>query len=475
MNKLVETLGRWRSDPCSFVRENFGVEPDLWQVDALAKLNGKKIGRVCLKACAGPGKSAVLAWSGWWFLTCWGGVGEHPKGAAVATTADNLKDNLWPELAKWRNRSPFLQAAFEYQKERIFSKEHHETWFLSARSFSKTANADEQGRSLSGLHSEYPFVLIDESGDISPSIGRAAEQAMSNCKFGLVIQAGNPTSMEGLLYDSSVTNRDKWDVITITGDPDDPKRSPRIDKQWAIDEIARHGRTNPWVMAYILGLFPPSSINSLLAADEIEKAMGRHLRDSDFSFAPKMLGVDVARFGNDRSVIFPRQGLAAEEPIVMRSQRSDEVGGRVAVKARAYDADGICVDGSGGYGGGVCDYLKRANYEPHEISFSGTPNDPRFFNKRAEMYWDAAEWVKNGGSLPNMPELVREGSAPTYWLQNGKLRIEEKEQIKKRLGFSPDIWDALVLTFAVNVLRKGVTIAGTEHTNMSETEFDPYA
>lgn len=475
MNKLVETLGRWRADPVVFVRENFGVEPDLWQVDALKKLVGKKIGRVCLKACAGPGKSAVLAWAGWWFLTCWGGKGEHPKGAAVATTADNLKDNLWPELAKWRNRSAFLQAVFEYQKERIFAKEHPETWFLSARSFSKTANADEQGRSLSGLHSEYPFVLIDESGDISPSIGRAAEQAMSNCKFGMVIQAGNPTSMDGLLYNSAVTERDKWDVITITGDPDDPKRSPRIDIGWARSEIARHGRNNPWVMAYILGLFPPSNINSLLSADDVEKAIARHLREHDYSFAAKILGVDVARFGDDRTVIFPRQGLAASDPIVLRSQRADEVGARVSIKAREYESDAICVDGSGGYGGGVCDYLKRANYEPHEIQFAGSPNDPRFFNKRAEMWWEMAEWVKKGGSIPNIPELVRELTAPTYWLQNGKLRLEEKEQIKKRLGSSCDHADALALTFAVNVLRRGVTIAGTEHTNQSETEFDPYA
>ena len=393
----------------------------------------------------------------------------------MATTADNLKDNLWPELSKWRQRSKFLQFAFEYQKERIFAKDHPDTWFLSARSFSKSANGDEQGRSLSGLHSEFPFVLIDESGDISPSVGRAAEQAMGNCRAGLIVQAGNPVSMEGLLYESAVTRREKWHVVTITADPDDPKRSPRVDLAWAREQIETHGRDNPWVMAYILGLFPPGGVNALVSADEVERCFGRHLTPDQFDFAPKVIGIDVARFGNDRTVLFPRQGLAGSAPVILRSQRTDEIGGRAAVMAHEFDADGLCVDGSGGYGGGVCDYLHRANYHPHEISFSGAASNARYFNTRSEMWWEMAEWVKAGGSLPQIPELARELSAPTYWLQGGKLRLEEKDQIKSRLGWSPDIADALALTFAVKMLRKGRTLAGAQRVAVSQIDFDPYA
>lgn len=475
MATASDTIRRWRYDPVSFVRENFGVEPDIWQVQALKSLKPHGVNRLCMKACAGPGKTAVLAWIGWWFLSCFGEIKKHPKGAAVATTADNLKDNLWPELQKWRSHSRFLQAAFEYQKERIFARENPDTWFLSARSFSRTADPEEQGRSLSGLHSEYPFVLIDESGDIAPAIGRAAEQAMGNCKTGMTAQAGNPTSLEGLLYDSCVKNRDKWNITTITADPDDASRSPRISLEWAADQIKQYGRENPWVMAYILGLFPPGNVNALLSADQVEAAIGRHLRTDQYDFAPRILGVDVARFGNDRTVLFPRQGLAAQMPIIMRSQRSDEVGARAAVKAQEWDADAICVDGSGGYGGGVCDYLYRANLSPHEISFSGAASNSRFFNKRSEMWWEMAEWVKANGSLPQVPELVRELTAPTYWLQNGKLRLEEKDQIKARLGYSPDLADSLALTFSVQMLRKGRQLGGQRTVNVCQTEFDPYA
>lgn len=469
----ADTIRRWRSDPVEFVRANFQVEPDAWQVDALRSLTGGGVTRLCMKACAGPGKTAVLAWIGWWFLSCFGGIGEHPKGAAVATTADNLKDNLWPELAKWQARSPFLSAAFTWQKERIFANDHPETWFISARSFNKSASEQEQGRSLSGLHSEYPFVLIDESGDIAPSLGRAAEQAMGNCKRGLIAQAGNPTSQTGLLYDSAVTNRDRWRIVSITADPDDPKRTPRVDIAWARDQVQRFGRDNPWLMAYVLGLFPPSSFNSLIGASEVEAAHGRHLEAKDYEWAGRAIGVDVARFGDDRTTIWKRQGRVAWPPIVMQNARTDEIAARVATEAAGW-ADAIFVDGSGGYGGGVVDALRHAGHEPIEVSFSGSASDPRYFNRRSEMWWRMTEWTKGGGCLPPDPELVREMAEPTYWLQNGKLRLEEKEQIKSRLGRSPDKADGLALTFAVEVVKRPDLILPRRSDAGGRGEFDPF-
>lgn len=448
----------WRNDPVQFVRENFQVEPDQWQVDALRALKTEGVNRLCMKACAGPGKSAVLAWLGWWFLLCFGRPGEHPKGAAVATTADNLKDNLWPELSKWQQRSPALLAAFTYQKERIFAKDHPNTWFLSARSFSKSADPTEQGRALSGLHSEYPFVLIDESGDIAPSIGRAAEQAMGNCRMGLIAQAGNPTSHDGLLYESCTTLRDKHIVITITSDPDDPKRTPRVNSDWARDQIKRFGRENPWVMAYVLGLFPPGSMNSLLSMDEVESALGKHLKEEEYNYDANILGCDPARFGDDRTVIFRRQGLASFNPAVMRHARSPEIAGRLANAALECNADAIMIDAGGNYGIGAEDMLRQGGFMPLMVSGHLKADDERYFNKRSESWWKMAEWVKRGGALPPIPELAKELTTPTYYFQDGKLRLEEKDQIKKRLGCSPDLADALALTFAFPVRGKSLEL-----------------
>lgn len=475
----AETIQRWRNDPVLFVRQNFKIEPDAWQIEALEALGStdKNKSRISLQACAGPGKSAFLAWAILWFLACKAKKGEHPKGAAVAVTRDNARDNIWPEVKKWQSRSPFLDAAFEWTKERIAAKDHPQTWFLSLRSWSKTADEEEQGRTLSGCHSRYVLFVIDESGDIPISVLKAAEQGLSNCEWGKIIQAGNPTSLEGMLYAAATTLRDKWHVISITGDPDDPKRSPRIDIDWAREQISKYGRNDPWVMSYILGKFPPASINALLSLEDVEAAMNRKLRQEQFCFAQKRLGVDAARFGDDPWVIFPRQGLFAGMPVEMRRPRSNEVAARVIAAKMKWGSEMEFVDGTGGYGSGAIDAMIQAGHSPLEIQFGGKAIDPRYFNKRSEIIMLCAEWVKRGGHLPNIPALRKEMTSVTYTFQNGKFRVEEKEQVKKRLGFSPNFFDALALTFSLPEMpasNSPEAILSGERPGTLKHEWDPF-
>lgn len=470
-------IKEWRENPCQFVHENFKVDPDIWQRKVLEAFPSKDPDkqRISMQACAGPGKSAVLAWCGWNFLMCYGLHGEHPKGAAVSVTADNLKDNLWAEFSKWQDRSDTLKGAFQWTKERIFAKDHPSTWFLSARSFSKTANAEEQGRTLSGLHSKFVLALIDESGDIPPAVAKAAEQALSTDPlFGKILQAGNPTSLEGILYAAATTLSHLWYIVRITGDPDDPDRSPRIGVDWAREQIKTYGRDNPWVMSFILGLFPPSSVNALLGPDEVAAAMKRYLREDQYEYAQKRLGVDVARFGDDRTIIFPRQGLAAFKPAEMRGARTNEIAARVSLAKGRWKSEIEMVDDTGGYGAGVIDSLLQAGHSPLPVNFSGKAIDPRYFNKRSEMWFLMAEWVKRGGALPNISELARELTAPRYYFQGGKLRLEDKDQIKERLKLSPDMADALCLTFALPDMPAAQSIPGLQQTNKVEHEWDPF-
>ena len=435
------------------VEQEFGVTPDIWQVKALRAFasDDYKIFRLSLQACAGPGKSAVLAWCAWWFMLTQGEKGSHPKGAAIAVTGDNLKDNLWAEISKWQQSSPMLRDIFTWTKTRIFAKDHPETWFLSARSFSKTANAEEQGRTLSGIHSKYVLFLIDESGDIPVTVLKAAEQALSTADkvFGRIVQAGNPTSHDGMLYAAQSELADKWHVVRITGDPDDPDRSRRIDEKWAQEQIDLYGRDDPWVMSYILGRFPTSGINTLLSVDEIEDAMSRHLRENDYDFAQKRLGVDVARFGYDSTIIFPRQGLRSHKYVEMRKANSNEIAARIMSAKIKWGSEVELIDGTGGYGSGVVDSLIQAGQSPYEVIFSGKSTSPKYYNKRAEMWFEMASWIKRGGVLPKCPFLKKELSAPTYSFKNGKLILESKDQIRERLGFSPDRADSLALTFGI--------------------------
>lgn len=431
-----------------------------------------------MKACTGPGKSAVLAWIGWHRLLCFAKKGEHPKGAALSGEGrDNLRDNLWAELAKWQSRSELLMQAFTWSKEQIYAKDHPETWFLSARSYAKDADADAIGRSLSGLHSPFPFVLLDEIGDMPIQVGQKAEQIFTGgCIDGLIAKAGNPTSTSGLLYYVCTEGSDGETVITITADPDDPKRTPRVDIEHAREQIKKYGKDNPWVMATILGLFPPSSINALLGPDEVRAAMGKHYREDAYQHSQKRLGVDCARFGDDRTIIFPRQGLVAFKPVEMRNARTNDIAARVAAAKLKWQSEVEIIDDTGGYGAGVIDSLIQAGHGPIPVNFSGKAIDPKYFNKRSEMWFEMANWVKRGGALPPIQSLVKELTAPTYTFQNGKFRLEEKDQIKKRLQFSPDMADALACTFALPEMpRSPHNLAGLpEPKGQVLHDYDPF-
>lgn len=472
----AETLLAWRRDPVRFVREVFNVEPDAWQAEMLNECGRPGRKRIALRACVGPGKTCCIAWEGWRRLLCYGGKGTHPKGLALSVSADNLKDNLWAELSKWQGRSELLLNLFEWTHTKIYSKQNPETWFLSARSYAKGADAESIGRALSGLHADYPFYLIDESGEIPPQVARAAEQGLSECLDGLILTAGNPTSNTGLLYDVTVRGAGNWVVISITGDPLDPKRSPRVNLEWAKQQIEKYGRDDPWVKSQILGQFPEGNINSLLSAVEVEAAMARKANLDDYQWSQKRLGVDVARFGDDRTCIFPRQGLQAFQPIVMRGQRTTDIAARVAQGIRKWNAEMVFVDDTGHWGHGVIDNLLTARLPAIGIQFHGPATDPRYRNKRAEIWFNMAEWVKRGGCLPRIPELIGELSEPTYSFSQGKIILEDKDQIKKRLGKSPDLADALCLSFSYpDQPAMNSDAAFLESLRKSKDNYDPLA
>lgn len=450
MNLAASVIKEWRENPAKFVWDNFKVDMDHWQVDSAQFIGGKEFKprrRVAMKACTGPGKSAMLAWAGWYRLVCFGSPSSFPKGAAISGEGrDNLRDNLWTELYKWQQRSEFLKEAFTWNKEQITNKDRSD-WFLSARSYPKSANSEEIGRALSGLHSEFPFILLDETGSMPIQVGQKATQIFTGgVKDALIMQAGNPTATDGMLYNSCTTEADIWDVVTITADPDDPKRTPRVDIDHAREMIDKYGRDNPWVMATILGEFPPGGINTLIALNDVEHAMRRKPADEGWKLAQKRLGIDVARFGDDRTVIFPRQGMVSFNYVEMRNARTTDIAARVIQAKTKWEGEIEYVDGTGGYGGGVIDSMIQGGYSPIEVLFNGKADDARYYNKRTEMWFRMAEWVKRG-ILPNCGTLKKELVAPTYTYKNGKMLLEPKDQIKERLGFSPDVADALALTF----------------------------
>ncbi len=425
------------------VRELFGAEPDPWQDDVLAAF--PKTPRIAMQACKGPGKTATLAWLSWNFLL----TRPHPNIAATSITGDNLQDGLWKEMAVWQQKSELLKATFEWQKTRIVNRQAPETWFMSARTWSRTATPEQQAMTLAGFHADYVMFVLDETGGMPGAIMSAAEAAMATGIEKHIIQAGNPTQIGGALYQSVTRGRDRWLIFEISGDPDDPKRASRVDVKWAREFIAEWGRNSPYTLVNVFGKFPPGGINQLLSLADVEAAVLRHYRDYDYRHSAKVLGVDVARQGDDASVIFPRQGLAAFQPTQHRNIDSNDGAGIVSRKWDEWEADACFVDATGGFGWGWIDALRQRGYAPIGVQYSGNAHDKgRYANKRAEMAFDLKRWIENGGAIPDIPELTRALTETTYGYKGDAFLLEPKEEIKSRLGFSPDYMDALMQTFA---------------------------
>jgi len=465
IQEAASNLRRWRERPDTYVREVFGATPDPWQDEVLAAFPAHQ--RIAMKASKGPGKTALLAWIAWNFLL----TRPHPKIAATSITRENLRDNLWTEMAKWQSRSPLLSATFEWGKERIFCRDHPETWWMSARTWSKSADREQQANTLAGLHADYILFILDESGGIPEAVMASAEAALSTGIEGHIVQAGNPTHLEGPLYRACTTERRLWHVVEIAGDPDDPKRASRVRIEWAREQIEKYGRDNPWVLVNVFGRFPPGSLNTLIGPDEVEAAMKRMYRDYEIGNAAKRLGVDVARFGDDSSVIFPRQGIQAYKPYQYRNLNSTQGAGAVVRVWNDWDADACFVDDTGGFGAGWIDQMQQLGKRPIGVGFATIPHDrARYFNKRAEMAFEAVDWIKHGGALPPCPELLAAMTQTTYTFKGDRLLLEPKDEVKAKLGYSPDHFDGFILTFAEPVAARGAAYMAPKH----QFEYDPF-
>ena len=217
--------------------------------------------------------------------------------------------------------------------------------------------------------------------------------------------------------------------------------------------------------------FSAAGDDQLLSLSDVEAASRIEYKPGAMDYAPKILGVDPARFGNDRSVIVPRQGLQVFKPMVYRGIDNMELANRVALKIEQWHPDAVFVDS--GAGAGVIDRLRQLGHSVIEVNFGGRASDQRYVNKRTEMWFEMAEAIRSGLSIPNDNALKLELATPFYKFDSqNRLALESKDDIKKRMpeGASPDIADALALTYAFPVAKRD-TIALTK----KRKEYDPYA
>lgn len=451
----LDAMRRWREHPAAMVREVFKATPDPWQVDVLEAFPHSP--RQVMTACKGPGKSTTLAWLTWYFLL----TRTNCRIAVVSISADTLKDTLWAELAKWQAKSPLLLQYFTMRGERITCNENPNEWWASARAYSRNANPQQQADTLSGLHADNAMAVIDEAGGIPAAVLATAEAILAGGKDQHIVLAGNPTNQNSALGHAAIDQRQLWHVTEITGDPDDPKRASRVSIDWARQQIEAWGKDNPWVLVNVYGRFPPSGLNTLISPDQVRDAQKRHYNENQFADFPYIIGVDVARFGDDETVFFPRQHKIAFPPMRIRNQDTIFVASHLSRVAAEKKAASMQIDISGS--AGVYDVVRNFGHtEAQGVQFGGRAHqDKKFANMRAEMYWNMTEDIKAGLALPPVPEMVKGLSTMTYAFdRQSRIQIEDKQQIKDRIGRSPDLEDALACTYAYPVAIQKKTISG---------------
>ena len=444
----VEAAAQWHDDPVSFCREVFGIVLDEWQVDALKELPNRD--RVAFIASKGVGKSFLEAVAGWWWMV----TRKRAQVICTSINSKNLRSGLWKEIGGLYQQSKFLQTIFQFNSERAFAKEDPTNWFMEARSWRDHADSVEQAQALAGLHGPHMLWLGDEAGSYHEAIVASGAAMLANVVpgsgyEGKMLLGGNPTDPKGPLGKIN-KNRALWHVVAINGDPDNPKRSPRISVEWAREEIRQHTRDNPWVKVSVFGEFPDSGFNNLLGPEDVDAAIKRNYIPEQYRGSQLRLGVDVARFGDDATVIIWRQGLYAGPCKTVRGADTQEVADTVAMMAKRMKAELVFVDACG-VGAGVVDALRRLRVQVVAVESAEKATEyDRYYNKRAEVWCTMAEWIKGGGQIQAVDLQLRDDlQEPSFTFKTGRILIEEKEQIKKRLGRSTDWADALSMTFAM--------------------------
>lgn len=306
-------------------------------------------------------------------------------------------------------------------------------------------------------------VVLDEVADMKPNVWALIVRPMLTDYRGWALFIGTP---KGVNLFSELYYR----ALTADGWAADLKRASETGVLAPAEIEAAKKEMSPAQFAQEFDCdFAAAVDDVLIRLDVVLGAQKRELHESTWSSSAKVLGVDVARYGDDSSVLFQRQGLVSFIPKSVRGLDTMEVASMVAQKIDTWHPDATFVD-TGGIGAGVCDRLRQLRYSVVPVDFGGSPSDERFENKRAEMWWQMGDWLREG-CVPAVMRLQQDLTAPRYTYKNrrGRLQLESKDDMRSRGLPSPDWGDALACTFFAPVAPKGLPGSQTQH------EYNPYA
>lgn len=453
----------YAGEPVYFVEDIIRAKPDENQKAILRSVAAEPMTSV--RSGHGIGKSAVESWVILWFLL----TRPFPKIPCTAPTQHQLFDILWAEVHKWMRNNPLLEKEITWTKEKIYMNGHPEEWFAVAR----TATIPD---ALQGFHSEYLLYVIDEASGVKDIV---FEPVLGSLTTGgtKLLMCGNPTRITGFFYDSHHKNRSQFSTIHVDG-----RDSGRVDGTFVQKITEMYGEDSDVFRVRVAGEFPKSEPDCFIWMDWCERAAGKEMEAGEAHTVG--IGVDVARYGDDSSVLYPViNGCRSEDFEEYFHNDTMELSGRCRMMVRSYarkypsavveikiDCDGLGV--------GVYDRLRedreeiirevmeerlegaadgedipQFRLEIMECHFGGEggrigDDDPvEMENSTGIMWGTVREKLRCGGlSICRSDKLISQLSTRKYTVNgNGRIVLEKKEAMKKRGLKSPDIADALAL------------------------------
>lgn len=418
------------------------------------------------------GKDKFLAGVYLWFLTCF----PYAKGLVTGPNFATLKSVLWHEFRKITRTSTvrgenagWLTQLFEIQHDKLIHKHSNGESYVEARTANVKGSSEEQGEALAGRHEKYLLLSVDEASGVPDGVFRPLEGAMAG-RVNFAILIGNMTRNSGYFYDTHYKHQDFW--VTLRWDTEmtnlDEVSKGETKCQALVNFYERkYGRDSNAFRVRIKGLPPTSDADALIPRDWVMRAIGRDVRASEFT--PLAFGVDVAYSGDDDSTIIKRRGPEVYTPRQYHGIDNMALVGWVAREYSDEKPEHIFVD-TIGIGHGVWSRLREMSYPVHAVVVSEKADDERYGNKRNELWWRVREAFEAGAiTLPECRchvlgedkfggicvncQLVEELSAQKCHPPNsaGQIRVLSKKEMKK-LGYSsPNLADALCLTYAMNL------------------------
>ena len=495
---LIDLVARTTRDPLAFVREAYpwgkgelagASEPRDWQAEVLAeigaRLQAQRAGtalavpiRIAVASGHGVGKSALAAWlAQWGLVTCAGS-----RVMLTANTGQQLSTKTWPELVKWHNRLVcrhwFTLGATAV---RGLAPSLRDTWRLD-----RVTWPEHNTEAFAGLHNlgKRIVVLYDEASTISDRIWEVTEGALTDSGTEIVwIAFGNPTRSTGRFRDCFGRHRALWTTRQI-----DSRKVEGANTALAAQWAETCGEDSDFVRVRVKGQFPRTGSLQFIGEALVDEAMARELVPTPGRSV--VLGVDVARFGDDRTVIQPRRGLDARSlpAVALRGLDAMQVAARVMDMAQAYRAEAVFVD-EGGIGAGVVDRLQQLRCPgPIGVNFASRADgwseslDGRgatFANKRAEMWGRMKEWLRSCAIAGANSELGGDLKVELTGVEYGynvrdEIQLESKDSMKGRGLASPDLADALALTFAHPAAAVADSAPSTAGREMNEAMIRSY-